>query len=196
VEKVDASLQGPVPSLNVEKQVVAIYEQHSADLLRYATSLAHDEEVAQDSVQEVFLRFFIECRAGREIEHPRAWLYQALRNHLFNRFKSAANQLETADGNLEAFPDHRAHPDRQFRGNEIAREIAAVLTPRELDCFLLRAEGFGYSEIAELMGVRPGTVGSLLSRVSRKLRKPVREALPVKPAPRQVPSVLSLPTSV
>ena len=53
---------------------------------------------------------------------------------------------------------------------QTAREIASRFTPRELDCLRLRVEGFSYQEIAQALGVRPGTVGALLPRVYSKLR--------------------------
>jgi RNA polymerase sigma factor (sigma-70 family) len=62
---------------------------------------------------------------------------------------------------------------------QTAHEIATRLTPRELDCLRLRVEGFSYQEIAQVLGVRPGTVGALLPRVYSKLRDAVAEGLVV-----------------
>ena len=50
-------------------------------------------------------------------------------------------------------------------------------TPRELDCLRLRVEGFSYQEIAQVLGVRPGTVGALLPRVYSKLRDAAAEGI-------------------
>jgi DNA-binding CsgD family transcriptional regulator len=51
---------------------------------------------------------------------------------------------------------------------DMARKIALVLTRRELDCLHLRAEGLGYTQIAASIGIRPGTVGTLLTRARAK----------------------------
>ncbi len=162
-------------SAEVEREVVALYQEYAGELLRYASSVARDDEAGRDAVQEVFLRYFIERRYGRAIDHPRAWLYQSTRNYLFRRSKTAAAQRESSSESLDAIPDEQPGPDRLFGQSELAREVAASLTPRELDCLRLRVEGFGYAEIASLMKLRQGTVGTLLGRASRKLQTQSRE---------------------
>jgi RNA polymerase sigma-70 factor (ECF subfamily) len=150
--------------------VVAAYHQHAAGLLRYATSLARNGDQARDAVQEVFLRYFVERNYGRQIDNPRAWLYQVLRNHLLSRLQTASSQREVASDDIEREPDQRCDPETLLQRNQTAREIAATLSDRELDCLRLRAEGLSYDEIAETMSIRAGTVGALLTRVHKKLR--------------------------
>jgi DNA-binding CsgD family transcriptional regulator len=53
----------------------------------------------------------------------------------------------------------------------MSRRYWGLLSPRELECFRLRAEGLRYQEIAEVMVLRAGTVGALLARVQRKIRE-------------------------
>ncbi len=156
--------------LQIGCELAALYQEFAGELLRYASSVARDEETGRDAVQEVFLRYFIERRFGRIIDHPRGWLYQATRNYLFSRSKTAAAQRESISDTLDSIPDEQPGPERLLGQSELAREVAASLTPRELDCLRLRAEGYAYSEIAGLMNVRSGTVGTMLGRVSRKLR--------------------------
>ena len=154
---------------DIESEVVCAYQLHAAELTQYATSVARSADSARDAVQEVFLRFFVERRCGRTIEHPRAWLFQVLRNHL-THVRSNPEQREPLPETLESVLDQEQDPERNIAGNELARRVALTLTRRELDCLRLRAQGFGYSEIASLLGISAGTVGALLSRASRKLR--------------------------
>jgi len=167
---VEVPPQGIGRSQEVEGEVAAVYGRHAAELLHYATSLARDGETARDAVQEVFLRFFVERRYGRIIEQPRAWLFQTLRNHLFDHLKSAAVQRETSSETLDSIPDQRQSPELQA-GSDLARKLAGLLTPREFDCLRLRAEGMAYAEIAGVLGIRSGTVGALLARVWKKARE-------------------------
>ena len=161
-----------MPSTDLENEVVAVYQSCAADLLRFASSLARNDEAGRDAVQEVFLRYFVERRYGRVIENPRAWLYQSARNYLLNRLKAAAAQYETSSDSLDSVPARQPTPEQQLGSSELAREVAAALTPREMDCVRLRAEGFGYAEIAGILNVRPGTVGALLARAAKKLDRP------------------------
>jgi RNA polymerase sigma-70 factor (ECF subfamily) len=172
VEKGVLDTIGSVPSTELENEIAAVYQSCAADLLRFASSMAHNDEAGRDAVQEVFLRYFVERRYGRVIENPRAWLHQAARNHLLNRFKAAAAQYETSSDTLDSVPGAHPTPEQEFGRSELARDVAAALTPREYDCLRLRAEGFGYAEIAGMMNVRTGTVGALLARIAKKLCRP------------------------
>jgi hypothetical protein len=57
-----------------------------------------------------------------------------------------------------------------------AADGISVYAPRT-DCLRLRVEGFSYQEIAQVLGVRPGTVGALLPRVYAKLRDVAAEGI-------------------
>ncbi len=46
--------------------------------------------MAQDALQEVFLRFFIARSSGQDIQNGKSWLYRVLRNYLLDRVKEAA----------------------------------------------------------------------------------------------------------
>ncbi len=161
-------------SLNdLEREVAAAYQEYSPELLRYAVSWTRDQQEAQDAVQEVFLRYFVERSYGRQIENPRGWLYQVLRNHLLDRARTAAATREVPSDDLEWVPDSSRDPERKMQRSQLAAAIAAAVTERELACLRLRSEGLCYEEIANRLGVRSGTVGALLTRVHRKLRPPL-----------------------
>jgi RNA polymerase sigma-70 factor (ECF subfamily) len=154
----------------LEQEVVGLYEEHASALSRYASSFTQNQEGAQDAVQEVFLRYFVERRFGREIANPRAWLYHVLRNYLVDLRRSASERVIIAE-NLDQMPGCQQNPERILRRSEVARELEALLSTREFECVRLRAEGLEYAEIGEAMGIRTGTVGALLSRAQSKIRR-------------------------
>jgi len=154
----------------LETEVVALYELHAAGLARHAAALAHSDDLAGDAVQETFLRYFVERSYGRAIEYPRAWLYQVLRNYVFDRLTSASATRELGDQDLSGFTDPGGDPEIRAHRSEIADKIAASLSVRERECLSLRSEGFSYIEIAGFMRLRTGTVGALLARAHQKIR--------------------------
>jgi len=159
------------PAGQLDREVVAVYQQHAEELLRYGALLGRSEDLARDAVQEAFLRYFVERRYGRAIGNPRAWLYRVLRNHILDLLKTAALNHSDLKGSVEDLSDQRLDPERALQEREAARGVEEVLTSRELDCFRLRAGGLCYAEIGKAMGVRPGTVGALLARAQKKLRE-------------------------
>ena len=157
------------PPAGLEWEVSGLYQAHVSELLRFATTHLGDRDGARDAVQEVFLRYFVERRYGRQIENPRAWLYHVLRNYVLDRLNAAASKGKVSSETLDYLPSQDQDPEKILRRREMTREIAAALTTRESQCLRLRVEGLSYAEIAGALGVRLGTVGALLTRVHRKI---------------------------
>jgi RNA polymerase sigma-70 factor (ECF subfamily) len=153
----------------IERDVAQLYHEFSSGLFRYAVVLTANREAAQDAIQEAFLRYFRALSDRRSIEQPRAWLFRVLRNYLLDELKASAVRKEVDIAQLRDYPDSRQDPESDFRLSQILRSLRDVLSPRELECFRLRAVGLSYDEIAEVLDVRPGTVGALLTRAQKKL---------------------------
>ncbi|MEO8594772.1 MAG: sigma-70 family RNA polymerase sigma factor [Candidatus Solibacter sp.] len=158
-------------SLDLEREVASLYEEHAAKLLRYANGLAPTGDLGRDAVQEVFLRYFAERRFGNRMDNPRAWLYRVLHNYLVDLMRSSAMKHEVSSDGTPQVAVGEAGAEAQIEHSQTAQEIASRLTPRELDCLCLRVEGLSYQQIAEMLGVRAGTVSALLPRVYSKLRQ-------------------------
>lgn len=154
----------------VEQELVRLYRQHASALSRYAGSRAADLDAARDAVQEVFLRYFLERRGGREIGNPRAWMYQVLRNYLFDCNRNRTS-CEVVLEDVDYVADSRQNPEGMLQRSEVTREIESMLSKRELECLRLRTEGRDYAEIGKAMGIRSGTVGALLARAQKKIQR-------------------------
>jgi RNA polymerase sigma-70 factor (ECF subfamily) len=143
---------------------------HAGVLLGYAHRLTRDDALAQDAVQETFLRFFLALVQGEGIQNARAWLHRVAHNYVCETLRSAPVRTSVSFDEAGAYrlQDERSMPgaDRAAEWIEAARQL---LAPREWQCVQLRAEGFDYTEIAIRLEIRPGTVGSLLHRAGEKL---------------------------
>ncbi|WP_109488950.1 RNA polymerase sigma factor [Occallatibacter savannae] len=151
----------------LRQEALEAYREHSAALLAYARRLTSDPGLAQDAVQETFLRFFLVRMQGETIRNNSAWLHRVLHNYIVETVRSVAVQACVAltDGALGG-----AHVEPETGSIEWESAFKAMLAPREFECLKLRTEGLDYFEIADAMSIRPGTVGALLHRVSKKLR--------------------------
>jgi RNA polymerase sigma factor (sigma-70 family) len=154
----------------LEQELAELYRKHSAALLRHGSLFAPANGAAHDAVQETFLRYFLERRSGRAIANPAGWLYIVMRNYLLGRLKRDAHSHEMVDTDLEHLPAPQRDPEAICAQSELTDRLAARLTVREMECVTLRAGGLSYQEIAQIMDVRPGTVGAVLSRVQKKLK--------------------------
>jgi RNA polymerase sigma factor (sigma-70 family) len=155
----------------MEQEMSALYRLHAGGLLRYAVSMITDTGAAQDALQEIFLRYFVARSEGQQFLDPRAWLFRVLRNHLLDTLKSSSVKNEIAIDKIDEPHDGWNDPERHYHRAEMARDLARVLAPRELECVRLRAEGLSYDEIAQVLDLRQGTIGATLARAHKKVRR-------------------------
>lgn len=153
------------------EETIRAFQAHSGVLLRYLHRITRDDALAQDAVQETFLRYFVALMQGESIRNTRPWLSRVAHNYVCQTVRSAtvSRVISLDDAGGDRFLDERqvpgADPVREWF--EAARQL---LAPREWQCVQLRAEGFDYTEIAAELAIRPGTVGALLHRAAAKLR--------------------------
>jgi RNA polymerase sigma factor (sigma-70 family) len=156
---------------NAREETIQAYQLHAGVLLAYAHRLTRDEALAQDALQETFLRFFLALMQGEEIQNARAWLHRVAHNYVCEVLRSASirKAVSLEDAGENQLRDERATPDND-RAPDWIEAARMLLAPREWQCLQLRVEGFDYTEIATVMAIRPGTVASLLHRATDKLR--------------------------
>ncbi len=151
------------------------YQEHAASLFRYGFAIVRNRESAQDAVQETFLRYFVALNEGQRVDNIKAWLFRVLHNYMLDAIRSATAKYETGLEQVRLAADAGQDPELRFHYAELMRRLWSALAPRELECLRLRNEGFCYTEIAEILSVRAGTVGALLARAQRKMRKVLDE---------------------
>ena len=134
--------------------------QHENRLYRAALALLGDPQEAEDAVQDAFVRFLE--RAPKELENPGGWLMRVLMNGCKSRLRLAWRRVGPLPETLSApGPEEREELEELFA---LPPEDRAVI-------HLHYYEGWSTDEIARMLGQRPGTVRSRLSRARGKLRK-------------------------
>lgn len=147
------------------------YREFSGPLSAYTRRLTSDLSLAQDAVQETFLRLFVALMQGDVIQNRSAWLYRVAHNYICETVRSSVVRASVALNESELETYQSAPETAATEWSEILEHL---LAPREFECLRLRTEGFDYTEIAAQMAIRPGTVGTLIHRAIRKLRKGIQ----------------------
>jgi len=167
----------PPATAGIDQEIVDLYGKEAGGLLRYASALSNDPEMADDALQEAFFRFFLCRSAGQQIRSPKAWLFRVARNYVLDQ-KKAGSRNEIGMDSLRHLPcpDHRSEPEG--RVTDLLQGLDEIgLSPREIECVRLRTEDLHYDEIARILGLQPGTVGAMLARAHGKIRKAVDEGI-------------------
>ena len=138
--------------------------QQENRLYRAALAILGDPHEAEDAVQDAFLRFLE--RAPVDLKNPGAWLTRVLVNGCRSRLRLAWRRVGPLP---ETFPS--PGPEEQ----EELEELFSLPPEDRAVIHLHYYEGYSTGEIARMLGLRPGTVRSRLSRAREKLRKMLSE---------------------
>ena len=144
-----------------------LIDQYAGTLLRAAAAILGDWHEAEDAVQDTFLRVLEKEPTFRDPDHERAWLLTVTANGCKSRLRARRRHPTTQL--LDTLPA----PDRETC--ELVEAIQALPANQRAVIHLYYYEGYSTDEIARILGQRPGTVRSHLSRGRETLRKQLKE---------------------
>jgi RNA polymerase sigma-70 factor (sigma-E family) len=143
-----------------------LYEAHAPDSVRLAYLLTGDRHLAEDLVQEAFVRLFGRFRDLRNPEAFGAYLRTTVVNLARSHFRR--RQVERAYVEREG---HDPDPPPDPGGREDMWQALQRLRPRQRAGIVLRFyEDLTEAQTADILGCAVGTVKSLVSRGIDQLR--------------------------
>lgn len=152
-------------------QVVELYAAHHTSLVRLAALVAPEDGMAEDLVQEAFVRLYKSWRRIREPEKVPAYL----RATIVNLARGRGRRMAVAWRNRPAPPDDAASAEDgalRREGQQVVIEALRKLPGRQRECLVLRYyQGLTESEIAETLGIGIGSVRTHTSRGMTALEK-------------------------
>ena len=146
-----------------EEAFEIVMARYQAPLFRYLRGLVGDHELANDLMQETFLRAY---RAINSLDDPgllRSWLYRIAHNQAISalRRRRLINWLPLVFGQHVSVPA----PDRSaLEAARVQAALARVPPQQRAPLLLHLVAGFSYAEVAALLQVSEGTVRMRISR--------------------------------
>lgn len=135
-------------------------------LFRYLARLTGDAELAQDIAQETFVRLY---QRGSFPDDVRGWLGAVATNLARDEMRTSRRRAALLEARSAAGVAGSESPEDDalaIERRDSVRSALAALPRRDREMLLLRHEGYSYREIAEAVGVAPGSVGTLLLRAT------------------------------
>jgi len=167
---------------NLEEQIEQLFETLRMPVYQYLLSVFGDPGEAEDLTQDVFFQLYRTLLKGQEIQNVRFWIFRVAHNLALNSRKHhqfvSTIQVDTWKDFETMMPDTGLNPEQIIlRREKFERLFDGLkrLTLNERQCLYLRAEGFRYKEIAEIMNVGVPTVGEYLRRSIMKLGEQGRD---------------------
>ena len=139
------------------------------DLFRYAYWLTGDRSVAEDLVQETFLRAWKAMHKLQKPEAAKGWLITILRRENARRFERFQPQFSAmpAEALEERKPDYDTSTEAFALRNAIAQLPEEYREPLVLQVI----HGYSQKEIAQQLNITTGGAGTRLFRARKKLRE-------------------------
>lgn len=147
----------------------ALVKALHGDLYRYAYWLTHDKQVAEDLVQETFLRAWRALDSLQDEKAAKSWLITILRRENARRFER--KRFDMGEYEEATIMDTESTSAEQTIDNNWLRDKIAELPPEYSEPLVLQVLG-GYSgdDIANMLNLNKNTVMTRLFRARHQLK--------------------------
>lgn len=162
---------------SLRRLILDLYDQEHIAIRRYLVFLGLSSDLAQEIVQDAFLKLHEHLLANGDRRNLRAWLFKVAHNLARNaQTASRVTKTDTLSGD-DVERDFKANGLSaeeellETERNRLLRQAINSLSAAQRECLILRAQGLKYREIAESLNLSVSTVGENVQRGLEKLKE-------------------------
>jgi len=153
-----------------------LFVQYYGRIVAVLFRLLGDRDRAEELANEVFVKLYRFPLPSRPDGNLGGWLYRTATHLGIDALRAAARRLHYEQAAARNAAQTGTTPNpldevlREERRN-LVRAALAALRPAQAQILILRSSGLSYNELAEYLGVRRGSVGTMLARAEREFEK-------------------------
>jgi len=157
--------------MDKKRKYALLIEAHSQDLYKYALWLCKDKNMAEDVMQEAFLRAWKSLDSLREAKAAKGWLFTIFRREHARQFERKqfqykdVEEMDTIASESQMGYDDR--PEAFALRNALKRLPDDYREPLEMQVL----GGFSCDEIANILDISSSAVMTRLFRARKKMRQ-------------------------
>lgn len=144
-----------------------LYQMYFRELTIWCTSMSRDAALAEDLVQEAFLKALRNTETLESLKpyQRRSWLYRTVHNLYIDRIRHTACEMVTGE-----LPDEgRTAPGYDEADQE---QLLECLPEEERILFVMRyLQGYNSTELGNFFGLSPASVRTKLASARKHLKK-------------------------
>ncbi len=143
-----------------------IWRGHRDEMIRALAISTGDVDLAQESVDEAFVRALHRWHVVGDFERPQAWIFRTARNHATSRFRRLRRDRRFAPSVARDEHVDAAEPltDLQRALTSLPEDLRTILVLRyQLD--------WSIETVADVLEISPGTVKSRTHRALEECRR-------------------------
>src|SRR6185312_1172403 len=174
-------------SLGDQSSFRQLYHHFYKKLLQFAFVLTRNKEVAEELVEDVFIKFWKNRKNAENIRNVKVYLYSATKNTCLNYLSSKAHENITQPFdviNIELA--NPLSPDQILIYRETYSKIKSAietLPPRCKMIFkLIREDGLKYKEVGEILNLSASTIEAQMTIAIRRIAFVIKDDFEKTPA--------------
>jgi len=151
-----------------------LYRRHWGRVFETARRMLRSEHLAEEAVQEVFLRIWRKREGLQTIDSFDSYLFISVRNHVLNALRSSHDTMVLLDSQCEGMPEDGMDTERRLQQKDLLSLIDKAVNglPRQqrIAFRLAHQSGLGVNDIGMAMGISRNSVRTHLARALQSLR--------------------------
>ncbi len=160
----------------------ALFRLHYRPLCAFAVGYLKDMDRAEDLVQDLFFRLWLDREKVNITTSTKAYLYASVRNRCLNAVKAGARMRVVNEETEDlAAAEERSEDEHTERIARVQAAIEQLPEERRKVFKLSRYEGLKYHEIAERLGISVKTVENQMGKAFKTLREELADLVPLLP---------------
>ena len=158
-----------------EKALADIYVHFHKRLCDFAKALLHSKEIAEEVVEDIFVKLWSRRNKINEIENLTIYLYVSVKNKALNTLSQMAKELTSEPFDYLDIPvkDTACNPYDLLITSEMMlrmRYAIEALPPRCKMIFkLVREDGLKYKEISQILNISVNTIDAQMAIAVKRI---------------------------
>lgn len=156
-----------------EQAFSKLFDMYYQDIYGYSISLLKSKDIAEENVQEVFLKVWLH-RESLELDKSfKSFLYTIARNQAFNTLSKAANAAVVKEEifyKSQLSYNQADYAIREEDCKKLRKQAIKNLPPKRRQIFKMSRKGKTYEEISQELGISIHTVKNQMSKALESLR--------------------------
>lgn len=158
--------------------IINAWANHETELRNYLRKQLHDPTVAEDLLQDTFLKALAQGGRFCQLENSRAWLFQVARNRLID-YRRTHKLHDEIPANLADHPE----PEQPVVDDlsQCLPRVLKELTPEDSEAITLcDIDGITQAEYARLKGLTTAGAKARIQRARKRLKSRLKAACQVR----------------
>jgi len=152
-----------------DSALAAVYQEFNQGVFAYCMKILADRQLAEDVVQETFLKVREHAQSIQRIESFRSWVFRIARNEALMQLRKRRSNGQIEDESVWS----EETPHQQFvalERSEIVNRLLGSLKHEYREVLLLLVyENMSYAEIASVTGATESSVKSRIFRARKEM---------------------------